>query len=138
VRADPGQAAAPRAGDGHVEAAAVVLEDAPQLRGGAMGECGAVPARQHGRQPPRVGRQRGVRDGVDASMQADQPAVSGAPADRRVGQPGRPHLRSADDAVLRRRQAGDHRVRRARGDFFRLGRSYSPFVCHAWSVADEM
>src|SRR4051794_9516634 len=116
VDADAGAAASGAPG-GDVDEVRLAALQAPQRRRRGVAERGAGPAREHGRHPPPAAPEHGVADGVDAVVDAVQPAGPDSVRDRLLRQPELGELARRDDAVLPARERRDRPIHRGWAEF---------------------
>ncbi len=76
-----------------------------------MGQEGAAPTGEYGREPVPLRPQRGVTDGVDAAMERTQTLRAHAPVDRVAAHPGVEQLPTAGDPVLAICEPSDDQIR---------------------------
>jgi hypothetical protein len=99
-----------RRGCGHLDSAVVPVEDAPEHGGGEVAQEGAWAAGLGRGEEAALERDVVVADGVDAVVDAVQPAALDAARDHPGRQSARLELGGRDHAPLSRRPFGDERV----------------------------
>ena len=103
----------PASPEGHGDLRQAILhgQQPEQHHQGRVAEQPVRSAGLHRRQPPALGRQAGVADGVDAAVEAVQPSRGRPSPDGRLAEPAVEQLIEAQHPQLFGRPLGDQRVR---------------------------